>query len=117
MYNAQVGANSGCSSLLPTLKSSPRLGWCKDVRERRHVPLVSLERLLGLLGGRTVDFAKVDAQGADLRAIASAGPLLHRVASFSAEVVSDSCAPLYDGQRHPRLTQCTLSTACVRSCH
>ena len=54
-----VGKNAGCSSLLPTVHG--RLGWCKTVSERRDVPLVTLERILGLIGShRAVDFVKID---------------------------------------------------------
>jgi FkbM family methyltransferase len=83
-----VGSNAGCSSLLPTKPRSSRLGWCKTVRERRDVPLVTLERILRWIGApqRSVDFVKIDAQGVDLAAITSAGPLLRHVRSFTLEV-------------------------------
>ena len=42
-----VGANAGCSSLLPINNGSNRLKWCKQVAETRRVPTVSLEAVLG----------------------------------------------------------------------
>lgn len=99
-----VGKNAGCSSLLRTMLNSSRLGFCRSVTERRQVPLVSLEKILRWLGPeRPIAFIKTDAQGVDLAAIESAGPLLSRVRAFSSEVVSDACAPLYEGQ--PRCSE------------
>ena len=94
-----VGRNAGCSSALPLLRNSSRLSWCRAQTEQREVPLVTLERLLTWVGpSRPIDFIKVDAQGLDMGVIESAGPLLSRVRAFSVEVVSDICAPLYEGQ-------------------
>ena len=43
------GQNTGCSSLLSIDHSSDRLKWCQKVAERREVPVVSLQTLLGWL--------------------------------------------------------------------
>lgn len=60
-FNAiNVGSNAGCSSLLSINRDSNRLKWCKHVAERRQVPTVSLEAVLGW-AAQPVEFMKVEA--------------------------------------------------------
>lgn len=98
MKTINVGLNAGCSSLLPINTRSNRLKWCSRVAERRQVPTVSLEAVLGWAPGRPVEFIKVDAQGLDATIIASARGRLGSVRSFALEVISDDCHTLYVGQ-------------------
>lgn len=80
----------GCSSLLE--------GDCGSFIETRGVPTVPLRHVLDVwLGGRRVDYVKIDAQGADLDVVRSAGPSLRAVASLSVEVPADG-SPTYAGE-------------------
>ena len=56
-----AGANSGCSSVLPTARNASFGYWCKDIKERRQVPSVTLETVLRWVG-RTVDLLKIEAK-------------------------------------------------------
>ncbi|KAJ8599798.1 hypothetical protein CTAYLR_004024 [Chrysophaeum taylorii] len=81
----------GCSSLL---ESPP-----ETVVETRGVATVPLSYVLDVwLGGRVVDYLKIDAQGNDLDAIRSAGPSLANVTAVSVEVPTDDAAPAYAGE-------------------
>ena len=93
--NINVGANAGCSSTLPLDRKSDRLRWCEQVKERRDVPAVPLEDVLGWLGPRRVPFLKVDAQGVDLSAVLSARARLAQIERFQLEGVADDCSGLY----------------------
>ena len=93
-----VGRVAGCSSLMPVDLKSDRLKWCRQVKERREVPRVTLREVLGWISPRPVELLKVDAQGMDLRVIESAGDLLPNVRRFQLEVVADDCHGLYVGQ-------------------
>ena len=98
-----VGANAGCSSTLPLDRKSDRLKWCTQVKERRDVPAVPLEDVLGWLGPRRVPFLKVDAQGVDLSAVLSARARLAQIERFQLEVIADDCSGLYENQ--PKCTE------------
>uniref|UniRef100_A0A7S0JIX5 Methyltransferase FkbM domain-containing protein n=1 Tax=Calcidiscus leptoporus TaxID=127549 RepID=A0A7S0JIX5_9EUKA len=102
-----VGANAGCSSMLPVDKTSNRLKWCRHTKEKREVPSVTLGTLLQWIGNeRPIEFIKIDAQGMDLRVIESAGSAISRVRRFQLEVISDDCHGLYVGQ--PRCSEVLL---------
>lgn len=91
----RVHAVDGCSSLLVG-SASPT---CAGVVETRGVPTVPLSYVLDVwLGGRRVDYVKIDAQGADLDVVASAGSALRNVASLSVEVPTDYAASSYAGE-------------------
>jgi len=86
------GDIDGCASLL-SVKSSYFSKKCTNltgVKDRRRVPTVSLETVLTKwLGGRRVDFAKIDAQGLDVSVIRSAGQAVEQLRAVQLEVVRD----------------------------
>ena len=118
-----VGKNAGCSSLLQTVHG--RLGWCKTVSERRDVPLVTLERILGLIGShRAVDFVKID--GTEQRSYTPVYPSgVHHHQSLPVSMPNpslcrlDSLVSLLSKRKAwtspPSRAQARCSRACVRS--
>ena len=87
------------SSLLPMNAAGLRT-WrggdqLKEVAEY-SVPTVRLETFLNRAGIRKVEFLKVDAQGADLAVIRSAGERLKDIRKISLEVQT-TALPLYEG--------------------
>merc|ERR1711871_450063 len=70
-------------------------------QEVRLVPTMTLADVLGgLLGGQMVKFLKIDAQGADLLVVRSAGQWRHNLQQLLMEVVGDNQQLLYDGSMH-----------------
>lgn len=89
-----VHAVDGCSSLLHGAPTS-----CAEIVETRRVATVPLSHVLeAWLGGRRVDYLKIDAQGADLDILESAGDLLKNIHSVSVEVPSDDALRKYQGE-------------------
>ncbi|KAL1503105.1 hypothetical protein AB1Y20_011168 [Prymnesium parvum] len=100
-----VAASDGCSSFLKQSKqikgitASGRrqlavsfLEKCSTLWYRTEVPAVSLETVIGeWLGGRTISFVKIDAEGFDLEVAKSVGSMANRVRSFTLEVTGDKC--------------------------
>jgi hypothetical protein len=102
------GELDGCASLLegqnhqrPT-KPGATCGsvWLRRKDERR-VPTVTLHTVLNKWlawadgGGWPISFLKVDAQGFDLQAVLSAGPLINRLRVVQLEVQRDTCHSMY----------------------
>jgi FkbM family methyltransferase len=98
------GSIDGCASLL-----TPKVGYfskaCTNhsgILESRTVPSVSLDVAIDRwLGGRMVEFVKIDAQGLDLEVLRSAGAALQRIRAVQLEVVRDRkplpCKVQYEG--------------------
>ena len=96
------GRTDGCASLLDPVASYYSLDCTNTsgILERRAVPSVSLEVVLGSwLRGRKVELAKVDAQGLDVGVVRSAGPFIDQLKAVQLEVVRDRpplrCDPQY----------------------
>lgn len=96
------GKTDGCASLLSAVSSyySNDCTNTSGVLERRAVPSVSLEVILGTwLRGRDVSVAKVDAQGLDVGVVRSGGRYLSQLKAVQLEVVRDrpplKCEPQY----------------------
>jgi len=66
---------------------------CEECGEEvavRRVPSITLEFLVGtLLGGSSVDFVKVDAQGYDMRVLRTAGSAAPLIKRAQLEITSD----------------------------
>eukprot|EP00931_Biecheleriopsis_adriatica_P073377 TRINITY_DN47675_c0_g1_i1.p1 TRINITY_DN47675_c0_g1~~TRINITY_DN47675_c0_g1_i1.p1 ORF type:complete len:341 (+),score=42.77 TRINITY_DN47675_c0_g1_i1:27-1049(+) len=107
-----VAAVDGCSSVLPMAEDNfagdPEAAakwapWvaqgCAKALEKRTVPCVSLEQVIGeWLGGRAITHVKIDAQGFDLNVVKSAGQHINKLKSVHMEVQCDTAAMLYKGQ-------------------
>lgn len=102
LQHFHVGAVAGCSSLANVSKAHVRGrfgAWCQSTKEVRDVWTVPLAALLDRLPARArVALLKIDAQGYDLNVVASAGDAIGRIDYIAMEVISDDCAPLYEGQ-------------------
>jgi FkbM family methyltransferase len=87
------------SSLLP-LNEASRQSWIGGevlaVDAVRAVPTIRLDTLMSLLGVGAVDFLKIDAQGADLAVVRSAGPRLKDIQRVMLEA-DVSPTRLYEG--------------------
>jgi len=84
-----------CSSIKEIDPEAANIRWpggCKDTAFQIKVPCLSLETVIDLIPFETVEFVKIDAQGADFEVIASAGRNLHRIKSFVVEIQTE---PLY----------------------
>ena len=102
------GEMDGCASLLEGRNNLVVAGrTCGSVylrrKEERRVPTVTLHTVLNKWlawpdgGGWPISFLKVDAQGFDLQAILSAGPLSSRLRVVQLEVQRDACPSMYAG--------------------
>ena len=102
LHPFHVGRVAGCSSLANVSREPAhgRFGaWCRDTLEERQVWTLPLKALLNQLPAYArVALLKIDAQGYDLNVVASAGAEVDRIDYVAMEVVSNDCAPLYDGQ-------------------
>jgi FkbM family methyltransferase len=67
------------------------------VRDTLTVPTIRLDTLMNLVGIRTVDFLKIDAQGMDLAVVRSAGERLNDISRITLEVAVTR-VPLYEGE-------------------
>jgi len=105
-----VTKSDGCSSLyLPRgdnfAKDPGSSAWrdwvgqaCVQVADTRHVPCISLEHIIGeWLNASDVEYLKIDAQGADLAIVQSAGRFMEHLKAVTMEVTCDSVARLYEG--------------------
>ena len=108
----RVSPNSGCSSLLGVKHDSNRQQtWCKRTIERRAVPTISLDTLIGDFVQRPIELIKLDAQGADLEIVLSANASRSLIRRVSLEVISEDCDVLYDGQ--PKCVEVVLKMAAI----
>lgn len=91
-----------CSSLKKVDPETDIFDWpggCAETTHSYKVPIVSLEQVLDALPLPTVQFIKVDAQGADYEVIVSAGRALSKmVENVVVEVQTD--VPLYSGSKN-----------------
>ncbi|CAE7686544.1 unnamed protein product [Symbiodinium sp. CCMP2456] len=99
MAKFRVAEEDSCSSLLPLVADTypdieaehPALpnfkADCATSTEIRTVPCISLKHVIGdWLGGQEVWFLKVDAEGADLAVVQSAGNMLRKIRHIQLEV-------------------------------
>eukprot|EP00931_Biecheleriopsis_adriatica_P061353 TRINITY_DN36890_c0_g1_i1.p1 TRINITY_DN36890_c0_g1~~TRINITY_DN36890_c0_g1_i1.p1 ORF type:complete len:293 (+),score=48.80 TRINITY_DN36890_c0_g1_i1:36-914(+) len=71
---------------------------CATAVEKRQVPCISLEHVIGSwLGGREIFFLKVDTQGSDLAIVQSAGKMLDRIQHIQVEATCDNAPTLFVG--------------------
>ena len=104
-----VGAMDGCSSLLPVSQKELAGPWsganwfmfrhCSRVGgAHRRVPVVSLDTVVDRwLGGRSVSFVKVDAQGYDLSVAQSGRAVAEKLTALQLEITADHCHAGYVG--------------------
>ncbi len=101
------------SSLLPFHPEGLR-NWVRTVElgvaETVEVPTIRLDTFLNRAGIRTVDYLHVDAQGADLAVVRSAGERLKDVRRIQLEV-QVSAVPLYEGAASKEETVRFLASA------
>ena len=108
------GKMDGCASLLHVAANyfSSHCTNTSGVLETRRVPAISLRRVLSTLipSSRSVAFAKIDAQGADVALLRAAGAeALERIHAVQVEVVRDRmdshlrCPPQYRAGTHMRI--------------
>jgi len=84
-----------CSSIKevdPDAKNFKWPGGCTGTNFQVTVPSLTLETVIDMLPFQTVEFLKVDAQGADFEVVKSAGKNLYRIVSFVVEIQTK---PLY----------------------
>jgi FkbM family methyltransferase len=94
-----VNANEGASSLLPFNPEGLRNwigGQVLKVEAKVRVPTIRLDTFLKSLEISKVEYLKVDAQGADLSIIKSAGERVRDIREIKLEVAITP-APLYEG--------------------
>ena len=125
------GDMDGCASLLAgrhKLVVPGRVCASKWLRrkEERRVPTVTLQTVLSKWlawrggGGWPINFVKVDAQGFDLQAVLSAGPLISRLRVVQLEVQRDTCEMMYAGQPNCSTVYDTMRRQgflCNKRCH
>ncbi|KNC48619.1 uncharacterized protein AMSG_00396 [Thecamonas trahens ATCC 50062] len=91
-----------CSSLKPVDPETDIYDWpggCTEVTHAYQVPVLSLQEVLDALPLPTVQFVKIDAQGADFDVLLSAGPALaEKVENVVVEVQTN--VPLYAGAKN-----------------
>ena len=94
-----LNANAGASSLLP-FNPAGLTEWIGGdvlrVEAKIKVPTVRLDTFMSLAGISSVEYLKVDAQGADLSVIKSAGERLRDVKKIKLEVATTTKS-LYEG--------------------
>lgn len=108
-----LNACDAASSLLPLDPEGVRRWIGGDaLREERRVsvPTVRLDTFLGQMGIARVSFLKVDAQGADLAVLRSAGERLRDIARITLEV-QVSPSPLYQGAGRKEEAEAYLAAA------
>jgi FkbM family methyltransferase len=84
----RINANDGSSSLLP-MSESGKAEWPDfdyTVTQSVQVPTIRLDTFMALAGISTVEYLKVDAEGADLAVLRSAGDRLADVRRVMVEV-------------------------------
>lgn len=94
-----VNANSGASSLLP-FDAQGLARWIGGevlkIEFKTVVPTIRLDTFMEKVGISCVDYLKIDAQGADLGVIRSAGERLRDIRKIKVEVAT-TAVPLYEG--------------------
>jgi FkbM family methyltransferase len=94
-----INENAGASSLLPFNPDGLRQwigGETLKVASKIRVPTMRLDTFMELMGMSVVEYLKVDAQGADLSVIKSAGERIRDVRKIKLEVAITSVS-LYEG--------------------
>jgi len=88
-------ATDMCSSIKGIEKGAEKIKWpggCRDTAFEFTVATLRLDTILEKIPFDTIEFLKVDAQGADFEVVESAGKHLRRIKSFVVEVQIE---PLY----------------------